>query len=611
MASVLFQAVSSGDYDSSSSYLLSGGEVDVTDEEESTPLMYAAANGHEKVVRLLLNNGAQVDRKNRYGWTALLQASCYGHHDVVYTLSVHGGDVNDGNGWGTTPLVAASLGGNFIVIQNLLDLGAEVNTKEEVRFVTPLMAAAQCGNELIVEKLISAGSNVNSRYEIIGWTALMLATLNNHLNVVKVLLNNGANKDVKDINNCRAVDLAASLKHADIVNILSDSIVSISNTDVDIFKIIDQDNLDGLKKLVAEDRVSLNAVNIEGSSPLILATKKGNMQIIQFLLDSGADVDFQDCRNGWTAFMYAIKFKNHSIAQLLGSYNANVSTIKAKNGTGAFDLANSIGDVKMIQLIAHLTIQNLSNKSDVQSDQRKQVESSDNTDATSTKESISTEDILRRLSNAYLASEPSKIDDNQTGNKGFLYPRSTSPYTHRTPSPDVTVIPPTNNPLAPRPIIQIPTSIKSVKHNSASTKVATDSKNGLPSVRPSKLQFAMPADNNVSRKFIPLSRNAPPIINSPRSLPSDPFSFFKPISIGKGRESSSFRREESKQFLKPSLKPNLQANKTNWLVSNKPFNKPKNLRLPLESLKISPIITNKGPGTYLLKYVVMTMLKLS
>ena len=54
------------------------------------------------------------------------------------------------------------------------------------------------------------------------------------------------------------------------------------------------------------------------------------------------DVDVQDYTNGWTAFMHAVHNKHHLVAQLLAKYNANV-TLKARNGSSAFDIANLIG----------------------------------------------------------------------------------------------------------------------------------------------------------------------------------------------------------------------------------------------------------------------------
>lgn len=49
--------------------------VDCTDEEGNTALHFAAASGHEHLVRFLLRKGASVDSRNNYGWTPLMQAA--------------------------------------------------------------------------------------------------------------------------------------------------------------------------------------------------------------------------------------------------------------------------------------------------------------------------------------------------------------------------------------------------------------------------------------------------------------------------------------------------------------------------------------------------------
>ena len=298
-------AAESGDHDMIKIYI-SSGRIDCIDEEGSTPLMYAAANGHEKVTRLLLQNGVLVDQPNHYRWTALLQASCYGHHEVVYTLLQHGANINLGNSWGTTPLVAACQGGFLTVVQDLLDRGAGVNVEDEVTSITPLMAAAQCGSEAIVDKLLSRGSNVNSRLITTGWTALMLAALNNHVPVVRMLLSEGAVREIRDVNNFRAIDLATGLGHTDVVAVLSEdnlselmiitacpslsvclsvsvclflSSVGTSSTDIDIFEAIKQGDLETFKDVLSKYKVSPAVTDKDGATPLMCAARKGYLEV--------------------------------------------------------------------------------------------------------------------------------------------------------------------------------------------------------------------------------------------------------------------------------------------------------------------------------------------
>lgn len=51
-------------------------------QNKRTALMLAAAEGHEKIVVLLLNAGALVDLQDEYGDTALLRAARNGHKVV-------------------------------------------------------------------------------------------------------------------------------------------------------------------------------------------------------------------------------------------------------------------------------------------------------------------------------------------------------------------------------------------------------------------------------------------------------------------------------------------------------------------------------------------------
>jgi ankyrin repeat protein len=72
--------------------LLDTGKVDVNtkDEDGSTPLSWAAGQGHEAVVRLLLDNDADISIENRSGWTALQLAALKSHGGVEQLLVIRG-----------------------------------------------------------------------------------------------------------------------------------------------------------------------------------------------------------------------------------------------------------------------------------------------------------------------------------------------------------------------------------------------------------------------------------------------------------------------------------------------------------------------------------------
>jgi hypothetical protein len=67
-----------------------GVSLDMSDILKRTPLSWASENGHETVVRLLIEKGAAVDSTDEYGQTSLLWASRNGHEAVGRKMAWRG-----------------------------------------------------------------------------------------------------------------------------------------------------------------------------------------------------------------------------------------------------------------------------------------------------------------------------------------------------------------------------------------------------------------------------------------------------------------------------------------------------------------------------------------
>ncbi|KFY91698.1 hypothetical protein V500_04517 [Pseudogymnoascus sp. VKM F-4518 (FW-2643)] len=190
------------------------------DEDGRTPLSWAAQNGHEAVVKLLLVNNAEVNLKDTlYGQTPLSWAAESGHEAVVKLLLVNGAEIDSKDISGRTPLSLAANTGQEAVLKLLIEKGADVNL-ENIYNRAPLSYVAENGHEAILKLLLADNADVNLRDTWLSRTPLMWATANGHEAVVKLLLGNNAEVDVEDNSGRTALSHAVITGHEAIVKLL-------------------------------------------------------------------------------------------------------------------------------------------------------------------------------------------------------------------------------------------------------------------------------------------------------------------------------------------------------------------------------------------------------
>ncbi|WP_173862896.1 MULTISPECIES: ankyrin repeat domain-containing protein, partial [unclassified Wolbachia] len=142
----LLEVAKSGNIQEVNSLISEGAKVNVKDQDNKTPLHWAAEKGHKEVVEALLDKGANVDAEDENGDTPLDLATT---QDIRTLLQ------------NTDELLKAAGRGDIDTVNDLINQGASVNATDQDG-KTPLHCAAKNSHEEVVEALLGKdGIDVN------------------------------------------------------------------------------------------------------------------------------------------------------------------------------------------------------------------------------------------------------------------------------------------------------------------------------------------------------------------------------------------------------------------------------------------------------------------
>lgn len=223
--SPLADAVQRGDTQAVRSLLEKKADVNAAQADGATALHWAAYRGDEESAIALIRAGAKVNARNQYGVTPLALAAQQGSAPVLNLLLEAGVNPNDPMhlvNSGETPLMHAARSSKVDAVEALVRAGAHVNAKETWNGQTALMWAAAEGDSAMVSALLKIGADLRARSNG-GTTPFVFAVRKGDLRTVQAMLAAGA-----DVNEKRSGDLATPLLvavingHEDLVDLLLD-----------------------------------------------------------------------------------------------------------------------------------------------------------------------------------------------------------------------------------------------------------------------------------------------------------------------------------------------------------------------------------------------------
>ncbi len=210
---------------------------------------------------LIRNVDVDTGMANESG-TLLIHAVYFGHANIVRELlSMRGIDVNLAAHPGATPLYVAVQQGHLGIVGLLLEArGINVNLAL-FDGATPLSVASQTGQTEIVKLLLADPYiDVDARRDS-GSTAVFIAAQFGHSEVVELLINHGADCNLPFKENTSPLCIAA--KHG---------------------------NVQVVRLLLQVPGIQVNRATDSGASPLGIAVQRGHKEVVRLLLKKGASL---------------------------------------------------------------------------------------------------------------------------------------------------------------------------------------------------------------------------------------------------------------------------------------------------------------------------------
>ena len=341
-ASPLYTAVKRGDLEIIKLLVEAGADLTLRgDVHENTMLMTAAYSNSSEIIKYFIEKGLEVNLKNKLGWTALHIAASnltdfMGNLENVKTLVLAGADIDVGSNDGSTPLMYAVLSNdNTDVVEYLLEQGADVNAVNSYGS-TALFIAASKGKLEMARTLVMAGVDIHA-VDHKHQNALMMASIFGKNDVVQYLLERGADINSEDVDGLSPLHFAAGnngnlettktlLKHGA-------NIEGTTNTGATpIMSAILSSKTEIIQYLIDEGA----EVNVDGEAyPLAFAIAKNNLEIIKMLVMAGADVNLPYSSDEYFPLLLASNLEHPKAIQYLLENGADVNAKDINNGSAS------------------------------------------------------------------------------------------------------------------------------------------------------------------------------------------------------------------------------------------------------------------------------------
>ena len=178
---IFFNAVERKNFEEIEKLLDSGTDIDIRNDYEDTPLIFAASSGRLEAVKFLLDSGADVNARNDWDHTPLLLAANNGHTEIVSILLASGADVTAQDKDCDTALASAIRENHGAIVKLLMNPAQAIQMQRNMESAKEAMARmakrvyeSMLGSERGEELLAKAEEyNIPYKANSINWLKLI------------------------------------------------------------------------------------------------------------------------------------------------------------------------------------------------------------------------------------------------------------------------------------------------------------------------------------------------------------------------------------------------------------------------------------------------------
>ena len=346
---LLFKAVKANDFEQVKTLINKGADVNETDHNGASILMWAAYSADVQIVKTLVENGADYNYKQGIIYINNEKTSYYGNLTGIAAgegkpdmlkyfiegLQInidepeYNPNTNQLDGW--TPLQWALSHEHMEIIKYLLEKGANTNGLPGNQKYTPLHLACKLKNGLDLVKSFEKNEADINIQDAKGNTPLHYACKNpDGFEIVKFLLSKGANPNIK--NNLNEKDTLYEV--------------------TPLFFACENPNGYKIVKLLVENGADINEQNSYGSTPLRMASgSEQGYEIVRYLIEMNADVNKANNLGNTPLHKAARNSEGFEIVKLLVENNADINALNSEAWSPLSEAARRQDNIEILKYL--------------------------------------------------------------------------------------------------------------------------------------------------------------------------------------------------------------------------------------------------------------------